>query len=235
MRLGVILAGVLLLGIVAISLGSPKTTVAPKDSVAPETKTTPAKNAPIAKKPNVAPASKTSPTKDAPMNKENPVVVMETSMGTIEIELYADKAPETVKNFLAYVEDKHYDNTIFHRVIPNFMVQGGGFSPGMKEKPTKGPIKNEAGNGLSNERGTLAMARTSDPHSATAQFFINHGEKNQFLDKANARDGWGYCVFGKVIKGMDVVDKIAKVPTGNAGPHGDVPTSDVTIKSVRKK
>jgi cyclophilin family peptidyl-prolyl cis-trans isomerase len=166
--------------------------------------------------------------------EKNPVVVMETSMGTIKIELYADKAPITVKNFLSYVDDKFYDNTIFHRVIPGFMIQGGGFEPGMKEKRTKAPIRNEASNGLSNARGTLAMARTSDPNSATAQFFINHGERNQFLDRANARDGHGYCVFGKVIDGMDVVDKIAKVETGQAGPHGDVPKQDVIIKSVKR-
>jgi peptidyl-prolyl cis-trans isomerase B (cyclophilin B) len=193
MRLGMILAAVLLLGVAAISIGGNKGMA------------------------------------------ENPVVIIETSMGTIEVELFADKSPETVKNFLAYVEDKHYDNTIFHRVIKGFMVQGGGFSPGMREKQTKGPIKNESANGLSNARGTLAMARTSDPHSASAQFFINHGEQNQFLDKANARDGWGYCVFGKVTKGMDIVDKIAQVPTGNKGGHGDVPNDDVILKSARKK
>jgi cyclophilin family peptidyl-prolyl cis-trans isomerase len=167
------------------------------------------------------------------LDRANPVVVMDTSMGTMKIELYADKAPITVKNFLDYVEKKHYDGTVFHRVIPNFMIQGGGMEPGMKEKKTGDPIKNESSNGLSNQRGTLAMARTSAPDSATAQFFINVRD-NLFLDKANARDGAGYCVFGKVIEGMDVVDKIKAVPTGNFGQHGDVPKADVVIKSVRK-
>ncbi len=164
---------------------------------------------------------------------KNPVVVMETSKGTIKIELYPDKAPDTVKNFLSYVDKKHYDGTIFHRVMPTFMIQGGGMNPGLAEKKTDGPIKNEAGNGLSNARGTIAMARTGNPHSATAQFFINTVD-NRFLDKENARDGWGYCVFGKVIDGMDVVDKIKNVSTGNVGPHGDVPKEDIIIKSVKK-
>ncbi|HQR07098.1 MAG TPA: peptidylprolyl isomerase [Gemmatales bacterium] len=164
---------------------------------------------------------------------KNPVVVMETSKGTIKIELYPDKAPETVKNFLNYVEKKHYDGTIFHRVIPKFMIQGGGMNPGLAEKKTDGPIKNEAGNGLSNGRGTIAMARTNNPHSATAQFFINTVD-NRFLDKENAQDGWGYCVFGKVIDGMDVVDKIKNVATGNVGIHGDVPKDDIIIKSAKK-
>jgi peptidyl-prolyl cis-trans isomerase B (cyclophilin B) len=165
--------------------------------------------------------------------QKNPVVQLDTSMGTIKIELYPDKAPETVKNFLSYVEKKHYDGTIFHRVIPTFMIQGGGFAQGMKEKGTSGPIKNEAGNGLSNTRGTIAMARTSAPHSATAQFFINVAE-NKMLDKAEARDGWGYCVFGKVTEGMDVVDKIKSVSTGNFGQHADVPQSDIVIKTAKK-
>ncbi len=164
---------------------------------------------------------------------KNPVVQMETSMGNIKIELYADKAPDTVKNFLNYVEKKHYDGTIFHRVIPNLMIQGGGMKPGMAEKKTDGPIKNEAGNGLSNTKGTLAMARTGQPHSATAQFFINVND-NKFLDKENARDGWGYCVFGKVTEGMDVVDKIKAVSTTNVGMHENVPREDVIIKSVKK-
>ncbi|HEY8504584.1 MAG TPA: peptidylprolyl isomerase, partial [Gemmataceae bacterium] len=163
----------------------------------------------------------------------NPVVVMETNHGTIKIELFADKAPITVKNFLQYVDDKHYDNTIFHRVIENFMIQGGGFEPGMKEKKTRPPIKNEAGNGLSNERGTIAMARTPDPDSATAQFFINVRD-NKGLDRANAADGVGYAVFGRVIEGMEVVDKIKKVETGVKGGHRDVPVKDVIIKSVRR-
>jgi peptidyl-prolyl cis-trans isomerase B (cyclophilin B) len=159
-------------------------------------------------------------------------VVMQTSLGTFKIELYADKAPITVQNFLDYVADQFFDNTIFHRVIPGFMIQGGGFEPGMKQKKTKAAIKNESGNGLSNKRGTLAMARTSDPNSATAQFFIN-AKDNTFLDKAKAQDGVGYCVFGKVTEGMDVLDKIEKVKTATKGGHGDVPVSDVVIQSVR--
>lgn len=234
MRLGVILAGVLLVSVVAFALGNPKAPTNKNQSATADNKTSPANNAPNYQQPSVAPENKTSPTKDAPMNKDNPVVVMETSMGTIEIELYAEKAPETVKNFLSYVEDKHFDGTIFHRVIPNFMIQGGGFVPGMQEKPHKAPIKNESANGLSNARGTIAMARTPDPHSASAQFYINHKD-NGGLDRAQAQDGWGYCVFGKVTKGMDVVDKIAQVRTGTKGGHRDVPVEDVTIKSVRKK
>jgi cyclophilin family peptidyl-prolyl cis-trans isomerase len=161
----------------------------------------------------------------------NPSVVMTTSSGTIKIELYEDKAPITVKNFLAYVDEKFYDGTVFHRVIPNFMIQGGGFEPGMNQKKTKATIKNESGNGLSNARGTLAMARTSDPDSATAQFFINV-VNNDGLDKANSRDRVGYCVFGKVTEGLDVVDKIKAVKTSNKGGHGDVPVQDVTIQTV---
>jgi cyclophilin family peptidyl-prolyl cis-trans isomerase len=165
--------------------------------------------------------------------EKNPVVVMETSMGTIRIELDQAMAPTTVKNFLSYVDDKFYDGTVFHRVIPRFMIQGGGFQPGMRQKATKDPIKNEATNGLSNKRGTIAMARTSDPDSATAQFFINVVD-NPGLDKARAGDGFGYCVFGKVVDGMDVVDKIREVPTGNRGGHQNVPGEDVVIKSVRR-
>src|SRR5262249_17218746 len=142
--------------------------------------------------------------------------------------------PETVKNFLKYVEDKHFDGTIFHRVIPNFMIQGGGMQPGLREKQTGKPIQNEADNGLKNERGTIAMARTSDPHSATAQFFINVKD-NAFLNHtAKTPRGWGYCVFGKVIEGMDVVDKIKNVQTASKGAHDDVPVEDVVIRSVRK-
>ncbi len=164
---------------------------------------------------------------------KNPVVVMETSMGTIKIELFEKEAPVTVKNFLSYVDDKFYDGLVFHRVISNFMIQGGGFEPGMKEKKTKDPIKNESTNGLSNKKYTLAMARTSDPDSATAQFYINVKD-NSFLDREKARDKVGYCVFGKVIEGMDVVDKIKAVETGNKGGHDDVPLQDVVIKSVRR-
>ena len=164
--------------------------------------------------------------------ENNPLVIMETSMGPIKIELYSEKAPVTVKNFIDYVEAKHYDGVIFHRVIPNFMLQGGGFEPGMKERKTKPPIVNEAKNGLENKRGTLAMARTSEPNSASSQFFINVAD-NALLDKSRSRDGVGYCVFGKVIDGMDVVDKIKAVKTGRVGPHGDVPEEDVLIKSAK--
>jgi peptidyl-prolyl cis-trans isomerase B (cyclophilin B) len=162
----------------------------------------------------------------------NPVVLVETNMGNFKIELFEDKAPITVKNFLQYVADKHYDGTIFHRVISDFMIQGGGFEPGMKEKKTRDPIKNESNNGLSNVKYTVAMARTPQPNSATAQFFINVKD-NTFLDKAKARDGVGYCVFGRVIEGTDVIDKIKDVPTGSVKGHDDVPTKDVVIKSVR--
>jgi cyclophilin family peptidyl-prolyl cis-trans isomerase len=164
----------------------------------------------------------------------NPVVVVETSMGNIEIELFEDKAPVTVKNFLQYAADKHYDGTVFHRVISDFMVQGGGFEPGMKEKKTRDPIKNESSNGLSNLKGTVAMARTGEPNSATAQWYINVKD-NTFLDKAKARDGVGYCVFGRVVKGMDVVDKIKEVETDTVKGFENVPTKDVVIKSVRVK
>ena len=157
-------------------------------------------------------------------------VKLTTNHGDIVIELDAEKAPETVKNFLAYVEAGHYDNTIFHRVINGFMIQGGGFEPGMKQKATQAPIKNEANNCLKNDIGTIAMARTQDPHSATAQFFINVGD-NDFLNfKAENIQGWGYCVFGKVSAGMDVVEKIKGVKTGNAGFHQDVPKEDVVIQ-----
>ena len=160
-------------------------------------------------------------------------VVMETSHGTVTIELEGDKAPITVQNFLAYVDEGFYDGTIFHRVIPDFMIQGGGMEPGMNEKETKGSIKNESSNGLSNKRGTLAMARTSAPDSATAQFFINLKD-NTFLDKAQARDRVGYAVFGRVTNGMDVVEKIKAVSTGRRGSHDDVPVKDVTITSVKR-
>jgi peptidyl-prolyl cis-trans isomerase B (cyclophilin B) len=160
-------------------------------------------------------------------------VVIETSMGSMNVDLDGDKAPVTVANFLAYVDDKYYDGTIFHRVIPNFMVQGGGFEPGMRQKKTKAPIANESSNGLQNKRGTLAMARTNVPNSATSQFFINVKD-NSFLDKSQAQDGVGYCVFGKVTEGLDVLDKIKAVPTAEKGGHGDVPTKDVTIVTIRR-
>jgi peptidyl-prolyl cis-trans isomerase B (cyclophilin B) len=165
---------------------------------------------------------------------QNTVVVMESSLGTLKVELDDDKAPLTVQNFLGYVAEGFYDGTIFHRVIPNFMVQGGGFEPGMAQKKTKAPIKNESANGLSNKRGTLAMARTNVADSATSQFFINLVD-NGFLDRAQARDGVGYCVFGKVTEGMDVVDKIKDVKTSTRGGHGDVPVTDVVIRSVRRE
>ena len=159
-------------------------------------------------------------------------VKLQTNHGAIVIELDADKAPESVRNFLAYVEAGHYDNTIFHRVIDGFMIQGGGFEPGMKQKPTQAPIKNEANNGLKNEVGTIAMARTQDPHSATAQFFINVAN-NDFLNfRSQDVQGWGYCVFGKVSEGMDVVNKIRSVKTGSKGFHQDVPQEDVVIESA---
>jgi cyclophilin family peptidyl-prolyl cis-trans isomerase len=159
---------------------------------------------------------------------DNPIVLISTSMGDIKVELDPDKAPITVKNFLSYVDDKHYDNTLFHRVISGFMIQGGGYEPGGKEKQRRGPIKNESANGLSNQRGTIAMARTSAPNSATAQFFINVAD-NLRLDRANSPDRVGYCVFGKVIDGMDVVDEIRKVPTGIKHDMRDAPTKDVVF------
>ncbi|MSU78940.1 MAG: peptidyl-prolyl cis-trans isomerase [Gemmataceae bacterium] len=162
---------------------------------------------------------------------KNPRVVLDTNAGKIVIELYADKAPITVKNFLQYVDDKHYDGTIFHRVIADFMIQGGGFTPGMKEKKSRDPIKNESANGLSNERGTLAMARTNVVDSATAQFFVNT-VNNKFLDRS--AKGAGYAVFGRVVEGMDVVDKIRAVRTGERGGHENVPIEDVVIKSARR-
>jgi peptidyl-prolyl cis-trans isomerase A (cyclophilin A) len=152
-------------------------------------------------------------------------------MGDIVVELDADKAPKTVANFLQYVKAGQYNGTIFHRVIENFMIQGGGMTPDMKEKPTRPPIPLESRNGLSNVRGTIAMARTMDPNSATAQFFINVKD-NPFLDAANARDGNGYAVFGKVVEGLDVVDKIKAVPTGNKPPHQNVPLEPVVIKKA---
>ena len=159
----------------------------------------------------------------------NPRVKLETNKGTIVLELYPDKAPKTVANFLSYVRDGFYDGTIFHRVIPNFMIQGGGFTEAMQQKETKAPIENEANNGLKNETGTIAMARTNNPHSATAQFFINTKD-NTFLDfSAPTQQGWGYAVFGKVIDGMDVVREIEKVQTGNKMGHQDVPTDNIVI------
>jgi peptidyl-prolyl cis-trans isomerase B (cyclophilin B) len=157
-------------------------------------------------------------------------VILTTNHGKIKIELDAEKAPKSVENFLAYVNAGHYNGTIFHRVIPGFMVQGGGFEPGMKQKPTNDPVENEAKNGLKNEPYTLAMARTSAPHSASAQFFINV-KNNSFLDYPG-QDGWGYCVFGKVVEGKDIVDAIEKVKTTRSGMFADVPENDVIIETA---
>ncbi len=159
----------------------------------------------------------------------NPRVLLQTNHGDIVLELDAAKAPNTVQNFVTYVNDGFYDGTIFHRVISNFMIQGGGFEPGMQQKPTKAPIDNEAANGLKNEKYSVAMARTNDPHSATAQFFINTVD-NDFLNfTAPNTQGWGYAVFGKVVEGTDTIDKIKDVRTGNRGFHQNVPMEDVII------
>jgi peptidyl-prolyl cis-trans isomerase B (cyclophilin B) len=155
------------------------------------------------------------------------MVKLETNHGTITLQLDAEKAPITTQNFLDYVNSGFYSNVVFHRVIPNFMIQGGGFEPGMKQKKTNDPIKNEAANGLKNDKYTIAMARTGDPHSASSQFFINT-KNNSFLDYPG-QDGWGYCVFGKVVEGMDVVDAINNVKTSSSGFHQDVPKEDVII------
>ncbi|RBP49627.1 peptidyl-prolyl cis-trans isomerase B (cyclophilin B) [Arenicella xantha] len=164
-------------------------------------------------------------------NKMN-MVTLKTSAGDITLELNAEKAPASVANFLAYAKAGHYDGVIFHRVIPNFMIQGGGFEPGMRQKPTNAPIKNEANNGLLNEKYTVAMARTGDPHSASAQFFINTKD-NDFLNfSSETSQGWGYAVFGKVVAGQEVVDAIELVQTGRSGQFADVPVEDVVIQSV---
>ncbi len=155
------------------------------------------------------------------------MVKLETNHGTITLQLDAEKAPISTQNFIDYVNSGFYSNVVFHRVIPNFMIQGGGFEPGMKQKKTNDPIKNEAANGLKNDKYTIAMARTGDPHSASSQFFINT-KNNSFLDYPG-QDGWGYCVFGKVVEGMDIVDAIGKVATGSSGFHQDVPKEDVII------
>jgi peptidyl-prolyl cis-trans isomerase B (cyclophilin B) len=163
----------------------------------------------------------------------NPVVELTTSLGPVRIELYPDKAPKTVENFLQYARDRFYDGTIFHRVIPGFMVQGGGFTPDMEQKKTREPIANEAQNGLKNTTGTVAMARTPNPHSASAQFFINVAD-NEFLNFTGpTQQGFGYCVFGRVTQGMDVVSKIVAVPTGSRGGHQNVPVKPVVIQGVR--
>jgi peptidyl-prolyl cis-trans isomerase A (cyclophilin A)/peptidyl-prolyl cis-trans isomerase B (cyclophilin B) len=162
----------------------------------------------------------------------DPQVDIKTNLGTIRLELYPAKAPKTVENFLKYVRDGHYNGTVFHRVIDGFMLQGGGFDRSYKQKPTRDPIPNEAKNGLTNDLGTIAMARTNAPHSASSQFFINV-KSNDFLNAAAAQDGWGYAVFGKVVSGLDVVTKIAKTPTGPGGPFPtDVPRQPVVIESM---
>ena len=163
----------------------------------------------------------------------NPQVELHiANYGVITLELDQDKAPASAANFLSYVKKGHYDNTIFHRVIPGFMVQGGGFEPGMKQKDTDAPIQNEAKNGLKNDTYTVAMARTGDPHSASSQFFINVADNGFLNHTAPSAQGWGYAVFGKVVKGQDVVDKIKAVATGNKGGHGDVPKEDVVIEKA---
>lgn len=158
------------------------------------------------------------------------MVKLHTNYGVITLELFEDKAPQTVENFKQYVREGHYDNTIFHRVIPNFMVQGGGFEPGMKQKETRATIKNEANNGVSNSVGTVAMARTMEPHSASAQFFINVADNDFLNHSAETVQGWGYAVFGKVSEGMDVVEKIKSAPTTMRAGHQDVPAEDVIIE-----
>ncbi|MGB0360917.1 MAG: peptidylprolyl isomerase [Endozoicomonas sp.] len=160
------------------------------------------------------------------------MVVIHTNLGDIKLELDAEKAPNTVANFLEYIKSGHFEDTIFHRVIDGFMIQSGGFEPGMQEKTTRMAIQNEADNGLKNEVGTIAMARTMDPHSATAQFFINVNDNNFLNHSSKTPDGWGYCVFGKVVEGMDVVKKIEKVKTTSKAGHQDVPVEDVVIESV---
>jgi peptidyl-prolyl cis-trans isomerase A (cyclophilin A) len=177
-----------------------------------------------------APAD-TAPSPAARAVPARPVVALQTSMGTIKIALHHDKAPQSVDNFLQYVRSGHYDGTIFHRVIPRFMAQAGGFDADMKQKPTRPPVRNEAGNGLHNGRGTVAMARTNDPDSATSQFFINVKD-NPALDRAPGNPG--YAVFGEVVEGMDVVDKIVAVRTGSKGPYSDVPVTPVVIQSARE-
>ncbi|VVD91377.1 peptidylprolyl isomerase [Pandoraea terrigena] len=160
------------------------------------------------------------------------MVELHTNHGVIRIELDADKAPKSVENFLNYVKNGFYDNTVFHRVINGFMIQGGGFEPGMKQKPTEAPIENEANNGLKNNKYTLAMARTNDPHSATAQFFINVGDNDFLNHSAPTPQGWGYAVFGKVVEGQEIVDQIKGVKTGSKGFHQDVPVDDVVIEKA---
>ena len=172
-----------------------------------------------------------APAAEPPKEGANPMILIKTSKGDIKVELFEKQAPETVKNFLQYVDDKHYDGTIFHRVIRGFMVQGGGFTTDMQQKPTRAPVKNEAGNGLKNDRGTIAMARTQVADSATSQFFINVVD-NAFLNRAESQDGVGYCVFGRVVEGMEAVDAIRNVATGRRGYFSDVPVEPVLINQI---
>jgi len=182
----------------------------------------------------VASATISVPAAEKVAKPANPKVRITTSLGAIELELDAGRAPETVKNFLNYARAGYYNGTIFHRVIPGFMIQGGGFTPGLKQKPARAPIKNEADNGLQNRAGAIAMARTPDPHSATAQFFINTVD-NPLLDhRDKSFMGWGYCVFGRVVRGMEVVKKIEAVPTTTIGPLENVPAKDVVIRKVEQ-
>lgn len=174
--------------------------------------------------------SKEGATKDKSAKSKNPQVVMATNLGAFTLELYPDKAPATVDNFLDYVREGFYQGTIFHRVIAGFMIQGGGFDAKLERKPANKPIKNEADNGLSNVRGTIAMARTSDPHSASSQFFINVVDNSHGLDYGKARDKWGYCVFGRVIDGMEVVDKIRNTPVAPKGGHQHYPKQEVLVE-----
>ena len=163
------------------------------------------------------------------------MIILHTNHGDIGIELHAEHAPKTVANFLAYVRAGHFDNTLFHRVIDGFMIQGGGFAPDFRQKPTRPPIENEASNGLKNERYSVAMARTSDPHSATAQFFINVADNDFLNHRSRDANGWGYCVFGRIVAGTDVVDRLKAVATGDRGMHQNVPREDVLIERVEEK
>ena len=181
---------------------------------------------------SIAQTKPQSPSTPPTQGKTMSQVKFTTTMGSFTLQLDAAKAPKTVENFLQYVRDGHYTGTVFHRVIGNFMIQGGGFEKGMKQKPTRAPVENEANNGLKNDNYTVAMARTSDPHSASAQFFINVKDNGFLNHSAPTAQGWGYAVFGKVIDGTDTVEAIKKVPTGNKGGHGDVPTTDVVIEKA---
>jgi cyclophilin family peptidyl-prolyl cis-trans isomerase len=183
---------------------------------------------------SVAVVARTISAQEEKMKSANPVVIMETSLGNIKIELWADQAPVTVKNFLQYTDEKFYDGTIFHRVIPGFMIQGGGFTPDMKQKQTHGQIKNEAKTEMKNDRGTIAMARTDVVDSATCQFFINVADNAPLNHRDETQRGFGYCAFGKVTEGMDVADKIVAAQTTTVGMHKNVPVEPIVLKSVRK-